>query len=89
MSQTNSLPARSEVPLEETWALESVFATPADWEAAGKHLDALLPELAAYQGRLGESPQVLLAAIEKLEEVETLLGKISVYASNASSVDTS
>ncbi len=89
MSQTNRLPARSEVPLEETWALESVFATPADWEAAGKHLDALLPELAAYQGRLGESPQVLLAAIEKLEEVETLLGKISVYASNASSVDTS
>lgn len=88
MSQTNTLPARSDVSPDETWALESIFPTPADWEAAGKSLDALLPELAAYQGRLGESPQVLLDAIKKLEEVETLLGKISVYANNASSVDT-
>ncbi len=88
MPQTTSLPARSEVPVHETWALESIFATPADWEAAGQRLDAMLPELAAFRGRLGEGPQVLLAAIEKLEEVETLLGKIVVYANNASSVNT-
>jgi len=88
MTQTNSLPPRSEVPLHQTWALDSVFATPADWESACQRLDTLLPDLAAYRGRLGESPQVLLAAIEKLEEVETLLGKIVVYANNSSSVDT-
>jgi len=88
MAQTNSLPPRSEVPLSETWALDSVFATPADWEAACQRLDTLLPDLTAYRGRLGESPQVLLAAIEELEEVETLLGKIVVYANNSSSVDT-
>jgi oligoendopeptidase F len=88
MSQTTTLPARSEVPLQETWALDSIFATHAEWESACRRLEALLPELAAYQGRLGEGPTILLSAIEKLEEVGTLLGKISVYASNASSVDT-
>jgi len=88
MSESTTLPARSAIPLEETWALESVFATPADWEAACKTLEEMLPSLTTYQGRLGEGPQTLLAAVQKLEEVGALLGKISVYASNASSVDT-
>ncbi len=86
MTQT-TLPPRSEAPVEETWALESVFATPADWEAACQQLESMLPSLSVYQGRLGESPRVLLEAIEKLEEISALAGKIFVYASNASSVD--
>jgi oligoendopeptidase F len=88
MTETTTLPARSEVPVEETWALESIFPTPTDWEAACQALDALLPCLSAYQGWLKESPQVLLEAIQKLEEVGALLGKIMTYANNASSVDT-
>jgi oligoendopeptidase F len=87
MTSTTSLPARSEVPVEQTWALESIFATPADWDAACKTLTDLLPGLTAYQGRLKEGPQVLLEAIQKLEQVGTLMGKIFVYASNANSVD--
>ncbi len=88
MTDTTRLPARSEVPVEQTWALESIFATPADWEAACKTLEQLLPGLTAYQGRLKEGPQVLLEAIQKLEEAGTLLGKIMTYANNASAVDT-
>lgn len=88
MTTATHLPARSEIPVQETWALESVFASPAEWEAACQTLQDLLPELTAYQGRLAEGPQVLLAAIQKLEEIGTLFGKVSVYASNASSVDT-
>ena len=87
MTQT-TLPARDQIPTEETWALESIFATPTEWESACQILDALLPSLAAYQGRLAENPQTLLEGIQKLEEVGTLMGKIMVYANNASSVDT-
>jgi len=88
MTPSTHLPDRSEVALEETWALESIFATPAEWEAACQTLQDLLPELSAYQGHLGDGPQVLLAAIEKLEEVGTLLGKLTTYASNAAAVNT-
>lgn len=88
MSENKSLPARSEIPVQETWALESIFPIPADWEAACTTLENLLPLLTVYQGRLNESPQVLLEAIQKLEEVGALLGKIVTYANNASSVDT-
>jgi len=88
LTETSRLPARSEIPLEQTWALESIFATPADWESACKALEQLLPSLTAYQRRLKESPQVLLEAIQKLEEVGAYLGKIVTYANNASAVDT-
>jgi len=88
MTETTSLPARHEVPVEQTWALETVFATPEAWEAGCQALAELLPGLAQYQGRLKDGPQVLYEAILKLEEVGTLLGKINTYASNASSVNT-
>lgn len=88
MTEMTNLPARHEIPQEETWALDSVFATQQDWEAACRTLEALLPELEAHRGGLGESPQALLAAIQKLEEVGALMGKILVYANNASAVDT-
>jgi oligoendopeptidase F len=56
MSKNITLPARNEVPIAETWALESIFPTPADWEAACATLQDLLPDLAAYRGRLHENP---------------------------------
>jgi len=88
MPETATLPSRSEVPVEQTWAPESIFAAPTDWDAACQTLSDSLPGLTAYQGRLKEGPQVLLVCIQKLEESGALLGKIFTYASNANAVDT-
>lgn len=88
MTDPTRLPIRSEVPLAHTWALESIFASPADWETACQALEQLLPPLAACQGRLREGPQSLLQVIQKVEEAGALLGKITTYANNASAVDT-
>ena len=49
MTDTTSLPSRSEVPLEQTWDLASIFATPKDWEAACNQLTDMLPDLSAYR----------------------------------------
>jgi len=89
MHDAVTLPSRSDVPPEQTWALESIFATPADWDAACDMLSDLLPELTSYMGHLKEGPQVLLEAIQKLEEAGILYGKIRAYAFNAHAVDTS
>jgi oligoendopeptidase F len=88
MSDTTTLPSRSEIPLEQTWDLASIFPTPEDWEAACSQLTHMLPGLSAYQGHLGESPQKLLEFIQLYQEAGTLMGKINVYASNAYAVDT-
>ncbi len=88
MTDTITLPSRSEVPVEQTWDLSSIFTTPTDWEAACRHLEAMLPGLAAYQGLLGESPHKLLDFIQLYQEAGTLMGKINVYANNSYAVDT-
>lgn len=87
MTDITALPPRDAVPVEETWDLESVYATPADWEAACAELTAELPALAAYRGRLAEGPAALLAYLERSQAAGVLMGKIMVYASNQSAVD--
>ncbi len=84
-----SLPLRSEVPLEETWDLESIFPTIKDWEAALQEVETRLPEITRYQGRLGESPQTLLEFMKTLEEITILGMKVMVYASLSQSTDMS
>ncbi|UCH58699.1 MAG: hypothetical protein JSV61_10825, partial [Anaerolineales bacterium] len=88
MTELTTLPARSAVPLEQTWDLESIFATPSDWEAACQQLSAMLPELAAYQGRLSAGPRTILEYINRAQEAGILAGKIRTYAFNKSAVDT-
>lgn len=87
MTDITYLPLRNEVPVEQTWDLASVYATPADWEAACAELTAQLPQLAAFRGRLSEGPAVLLPFLELMQAAGVLLGKITVYASNGASVD--
>ncbi|HSF82656.1 MAG TPA: oligoendopeptidase F [Anaerolineales bacterium] len=88
MTEITTLPARSEIPLEQTWDLESVYASPADWEEACQQLSHLLPRIAAYQGRLAEGPQTILEYLDLAQEAGILAGKIRTYAFNKSAVDT-
>ncbi|MEW5872693.1 MAG: oligoendopeptidase F [Chloroflexota bacterium] len=87
MSETTTLPPRSEVPVEQTWDLQSIFATHADWEAACQQLADQLPGLAAYQGRLSGSPATLLEYFHGLQQAGVLMGKILTYAHNHFAVD--
>jgi oligoendopeptidase F len=88
MTETTTLPPRSQVPVEQTWDLDSIFATPADWEAACQQLQGLLPRLSAFQGRLKEGPPVLLECLQIGQEAGILMGKIGTYAYCTYAVDT-
>lgn len=83
-----ALPARSDIPKEYTWNAESVFPTRADWEAAAKAIIADLPGIAEYKGRLAEGPSVLADYMDAADKLMRLLGKVYVYASMSSAVDT-
>ncbi len=87
MSGERQLPPRSQVPVEETWDLESVFKTPEDWEKAGKKLSEHTKKLASYQGKL-TSPEKIVEYLNLYNEAGTIAGQIRNYASNYYSVDT-
>ena len=88
MTESSSLPPRSQVPIEETWDLESVYASHEEWEAACEELIDILPKLSAYQGTIKEGPDKLLAYLELAQKAGITAGKIRNYASNHYSVDT-
>lgn len=87
MSVTATLPVRSEVPARYRWNVESVFATDAAWQAAYADVLVRLPELERFRGRLGDGPEVLADFLAASEAVQLDAGRIMVYATLRSSVD--
>jgi oligoendopeptidase F len=75
-----NLPARTEVPVEFTWDLTTIYMTDAEWEAAFAALPAQLDALERYQGRLGESAATLLESFQLSDAVGQRLGRMAVYA---------
>ncbi|MCO5176012.1 MAG: oligoendopeptidase F [Thermomicrobiales bacterium] len=76
----STLPKRSEVAPEQTWDVESIFATPSDWEAAFNALASRLGELDEFRDRLGESAATLYAAIQRLEDLMKAAWELELYA---------
>lgn len=83
----HSVPPRSDVPREHTWNAESVFATPADWEAEVQALLADLPAAQALSGHLGDSPSALFDALEKIYELGRRAYRMMMYAGFTYAVD--
>jgi oligoendopeptidase F len=81
MSATaTAVPPRAEVPTEETWALETVFATDDAWEAAFTGSGERLRAVEAFRGRIAEGPATLLAALRAADDLTEAVSKVLVYA---------
>lgn len=89
MSKNTTLPPRSEIPVEQTWDVESIFPNDDAWKEGLETLKGYLPQLSGFQGKLSEGPSTILAYMNMIEESATILGKLFVYASSKYSVDTS
>lgn len=82
-----TLPPRADVPAEQTWDIEALYATPADWDAEALALPAAIDALAEHAGHLGDSPERLLAYLTEADEVGLRLARLMSYASMTASVD--
>ncbi|WP_345451700.1 oligoendopeptidase F [Deinococcus aluminii] len=85
--QKAALPSRADVPREQTWDIEALFATPAAWDAEAQALPAAIDALAAHTGKLGSSPEALAAYLRQADEVELRLVRLLSYAGMGASVD--
>ena len=83
------LPARSEVPLEQTWNLKSIFPDLKAWEKSYKSVDKRLAELEEYKGKLEQSPATLLACLTLRDEILRGAEKVLVYSGLDSATDVS
>ena len=77
----NTIPKRSQVPEEFTWNLKDMFESDEAWLAENEALKEMPARLAAFQGKLGESAETLLAFFKLDDEIELRLSPLYGYAS--------
>ena len=84
------LPAaeRSEIPDQYKWDLTSLYPDEAAWVAAKQDLVTSIPRLGQWQGRLGESPATLLAAMTDIGKTRLRADRLYSYASQLYDQDT-
>ena len=75
-----TLPRRADVPVDETMDLANIYPSDAAWEAAYQDVAAALPGLEPFRGRLGESPAVLLEALQTRDALQLAAGRLGLYA---------
>ena len=80
------LPARDQVPVDETWNLADIYPSLEAWEADVAAVPAQLAAVTAYQGRLGEGP-ALLGCLRARDAVQATMAKVGAYARLHVSVD--
>lgn len=69
---------RSEVDAKYKWHTEDIFPTDEKWEEELQAVEKKVPELTAYQGKLGEKDSCL-AALDAFAEINKRLEKIYCY----------
>lgn len=74
------LPSRSELPVEDTWRLEDIFSSDDEWEKEFQEVKSLIPGVKQYEGRLGESADLLYEALQKQDQLLERLGKLYAYS---------
>ena len=84
----STVPERGEIDEQHKWQLDSIFDSDDAWAEHFETVSGRIEELAAYEGRVTESPETLLELLELREELMREVAQLSVYANLRSSEDT-
>ena len=79
---------RSQVPVEQTWDMTTVFPSLEAWEASFVDVSSKKDAITKYQGKLAESADTLLVAIKSREAIMDELTRLAIYAFHRSDEDT-
>ncbi len=79
---------RGEVPKEYTWAIKDLYASDEDWKRDLEKIKGMLPQIEAFQGKLGESAEHLLNFLKLQDEITVLLDRFANYSLRRADEDT-
>lgn len=80
MKGKGSLPTRKEIPDRYKWRLEDIYASDNLWEQDFQQVKKLTGEVEAYRGKLGQSAQALLEALQLEYRLQELNERVFTYA---------
>ncbi len=79
---------RSEIPVEDTWAVEDLYPSDEAWEQDLQSLAQELTLLISFAGRLGENGKTLYDYLSNMERVDSVIMNLAHYCSRMEDVDT-
>lgn len=79
---------RSEMDKKYQWDLESLYPSDIKWEEDFEKTTALIDEVKSFEGRLLESSDSLLKAIQSSHSLGRIIGRLYTYAKMKSDEDT-
>jgi oligoendopeptidase F len=79
---------RARVEPKYTWNLADIFPDFAAWRAAKARVQAEMPQIVTFVGKLGSSPQALADALDLRARLDKELARLYVYASMTADQDT-
>ena len=86
--EENKIRLRSEIPMEDKWAIEDLYATDAAWEAELETIADDQSFMTGFAGSLGESAQKLLQYLQRMEQVNAKAELLANYCMRKSDEDT-
>ncbi len=82
------IPARNETPVEHTWDLTPLFVSDSNWEELFAAIEKKLSRYKTFEGRLSESFDIFLQAIEFDLSISRDMDRLYTYAHLKSDEDT-
>ncbi|MCD7886476.1 MAG: oligoendopeptidase F [Clostridiales bacterium] len=83
-----SIPERKDLNQADTWALEDIFPSDEAWTAALEAAKGYPAQITAYEGRLGESGETLLAYLRLDDEMSLAFDALINYVCRRGDEDT-
>ena len=83
-----SIPERKDVNFADTWALTNLYGSDAEWHEDFQWNQDYLKFVKGYQGRLGESAQLLYNWLQLGDEMSLIFEHLAVYAFRRADEDT-
>ena len=87
-AQSQDVPERIDIDERYKWDLSDMYRDTQDWEVDREKFINALPALEQFRGQLSTDGPTLLAAIEAMQSVETIIANLYVYAGLRSYEDT-
>jgi oligoendopeptidase F len=87
--ENTKLRKRNEIDSKFKWAIEDLFPNDEEWRKEFDLVKKLIPEIKSYQGKLGESADMLLDFYKLKDEISLHLERVYVYAHQKYHEDTS
>jgi oligoendopeptidase F len=78
--QTHEIPDRINVPQEDKWNLEKLFAGDEAWDKGLAEFSSRIPQLESFKGTLGNSAGRLRECFDHMNELELLEERLGYYA---------